>query len=229
MYGIKRVRVSGCEPTLNLEHLLPIIRMAVSDGYDYVLDTNGVHLTEDFLEAIKPLRDKVYIYMGLKGSTPELFEKTTTVEAKYWYNQLEALRLVVKHGFTLGVNVMANFTPPETLGPLFDTLRKISPILPACVDMKRCSYFMHNLARINRYELVKYKPADVNQQWNWLLMKHYEPSLIGHFQLRESRRAFERRDLESLQDNIEFHNGLKFVMLPRIPFEIPFADHALVK
>ena len=222
-YGVKRVRVSGCEPLLNPRHLFPIIRKAVKDGYDYVLDTNGLLLTEEFLLSIKPFRDKIYIYMGLKGSTPELFQEISTAEAKYWSRQIEALRLVVKHGFTLGVNVMANFTPPETLPSLFDTLYDVSPILPICVDMKYCTFFVHNTERIKNYGIQRYNANDVSSRWNWILIKYYEPTMIGHYQLRETSRAFERKELESLQQNIEWHNGLKFVALPKIQFTIPVA------
>jgi len=227
--GVQRVRVSGCEPLLNPKHLLSVIRMAISDGYDYVLDTNGLLLTEEFLASIKPFREKMYIYMGLKGSTPHLFQKITTAAAKFWYNQIEALRLVVKHGFTLGINVMANFTPPDTLGQLFHTLYQVSPILPVCVDMKYCTFFVHNTQRIKQYRLPMHNAREISEQWNWLLAKTYEPTLIYRFQLRETSRAFDREELQSIKDNIEWHNGLKFITLPKIPFEIPFADNVISK
>lgn len=226
-YGVKRVRVSGCEPLINPKHLLSVIRMSMSGGYDYVLDTNGLLLTEDFLAAIKPFRERIYIYMGLKGSTPQLFQKTTTADAKFWYNQIEALRLVVKHGFTLGINVMANFTPPDTLEYLFNTLCRVSPILPACVDMKYCTFFVHNTERIKQYGLPKFPAREISEQWNWMLSKAYEPTLIHRYQLRETSRAFDRQELQCIKDNVEWHNGLKFVTLPKIPFSIPFADNVI--
>jgi uncharacterized Fe-S cluster-containing radical SAM superfamily protein len=227
--NVKRVRVSGAEPLLNTQHLLPIIRMAVSDGYDYVLDTNGICLTEEFLCSIKPLRDHIYIYMGLKGANPDLFQTFTHAKAQYWYTQIEALRLVVKHGFTLGVNVMANFTPPESLNSLFNILYRVSPVLPVCVDMKYCTFFVHNTKRLKEYGIPRFPARDVSELWTWMLQKTYEPTLIHRYQLRETKRAFECGDLESLQANIEWHNGLKFVTLPKISFEIPFSDQIISK
>lgn len=223
--NLKRVRVSGCEPLINPKHLLRVIRMAVSDGYDYVLDTNALLLTEDFLASIKPYRNKIYIYMGLKGSNPQLFQKITTAESRFWYRQLEALRLIVKHGFTLGVNIMANFTPADTLQTLFRELYQISPILPMCVDMKKCTFFVHNTERIKRYGVVKYKSTNVNQQWNWILTKNYDPHLVEIFQVGETSRAFDNYELQIIYKNIEWHNGLKFINLPEISFSIPFSHN----
>ena len=226
-YDLKRVRVSGCEPLINTKHLLRVIRMAMSDGYDYVLDTNGLLLTDDFLASIKPFKRKIYIYMGLKGSTPELFQKITTAEAKFWYKQLEALRLIVKHGFTLGVNLMANFTPIDTSPKLFSELYKISPILPMCVDMKPCTFFVHNTVRIKKYGLVKYKSQEIRDYWNWILSKNYNPELVKVFQVRETSRAFDNYELQTIHKNIEWNNGLKFIKLPDIPFNIPFSQDRL--
>ena len=224
-HNLKRVRVSGCEPLLNPEHLLSVIRMAVSDGYNYVLDTNGLPLTEEFLYSIKPFKQQIYIYMGLKGSTPQLFEELTTAEARFWHRQLEALRLIVKHGFTLGVNLMANLTPPETLPSLFSTLHKISPILPMCADLKYCTFFVHNSRRMKRYGLTKYPAKNVSEQWDWILAKHYHPQLVEIFQVRETSRAFDNYEVQTIYKTIEWHNGLKFVKLPDIGFTIPFSDN----
>ena len=210
-----------------MKHLLRVIRMAMSDGYDYVLDTNGLLLTDDFLASIKPFKHKIYIYMGLKGSNPELFEKITTGDAKFWYRQLEALRLIVKHGFTLGVNLMANFTPTNTLPKLFSELYKISPILPMCVDMKKCTFFIHNTQRIKKYGVTKYKGAEVRDYWNWILSKNYDPHLVEIFQVGETSRAFDNYELQTIYKSIEWHNGLKFLKLPDIPFSIPFSHDRL--
>jgi len=221
--------VSGCEPLINERHLLRVIRLAISDGYDYVLDTNGLLLTEDFLASIKPYRDKIYIYMGLKGSTPQLFQDITTADAQFWYKQLEALRLVVKHGFTLGVNLIANVIPPETLPRLFQKLHQISPILPMTVDLKQCTFFIHNTERIKNYGLTLYKGSQVRDQWNWILSKNYDPQLVEVFQVKETSRAFDNYELQTIYKSIEWNNGLKFIRLPDIPFSIPFSDVRLSK
>jgi uncharacterized Fe-S cluster-containing radical SAM superfamily protein len=225
--NVKRMRVSGCEPLLNPAHLLSVIRMAVSDGYDYVLDTNGLLLDETFLTSIAPFRDKIYIYFGLKGSNAKIFRKLTTADSKYWYNQIETLRLVVKYGFTLGINIMANFTPLDTLPSLFKILHKVSPILPACVDMKKCEFFVHVSNRVKDYGICKYSSREVDDQWSWMLAKMYEPSLIHQYQIRETSRAFNKEELGDIQENVEWHQGLKFITLPKIPFQIPFADRII--
>jgi len=224
-YKLKRVRVSGSEPLINPKHLLSVIRMAISDGYDYVLDTNATLLTEDFLASIKPYRHKIYVYMGLKGSNPEQFEDLTTADSKFWFKQLEGLRLIVKHGFTLGVNLMANLTPPETLPQLFQELYQISPILPVCVDMKNCTFFPHIADRIKRYRVPMYPAKQVRQQWTWLLSKNYDPYIVEIFQVGETSKAFDNYELQTIYKTIEWHNGLKFVNLPEIPFSIPFSNN----
>lgn len=225
--NLLRVRVSGCEPLINKKHLLSVIRMAMADKYYYVLDTNGLLLNDEFLASIKPFRHRIYIYMGLKGSNPQLFQQLTTASGVYWYKQLEALRLIIKHGFTLGINVMANFTPPETLITLFKTLYNISPILPMCLDMKACTFFVHNSRRIKEYSVTKYSGKEVKQQWNWHLGKRYDQELIDIFQVAETSRAFDNYELQTIYKSVEWNNGLKFVKLPEIPFDIPFSKTPL--
>jgi uncharacterized Fe-S cluster-containing radical SAM superfamily protein len=229
VYNLRRVRVSGCEPLINERHLLRVIRLAMSDGYDYVLDTNGLLLTEDFLASIKPFKHKIYIYIGLKGSTPQLFQDITTADAQFWYKQLEALRLVVKHGFTLGVNLIANVIPSETLEQLRKKLYQISPILPMTVDLKQCTFFIHNTERMKRYGLTLYKGSQTRDQWNWILSKNYDPQLVDIFQVKETSRAFDNYELQTIYKSIEWNNGLKFIRLPDIPFSIPFSDVKLSK
>jgi len=201
--------------------------MAMSDRYYYVLDTNGLLLDDEFLTSIKPFRDRIYIYMGLKGSSPKMFQELTTAAGVFWYKQLEALRLIIKHGFTLGVNVMANFTPKEDLQKLFGILDKISPILPMCVDMKQCTFFVHNSRRIKQYDITKYSGAEVKQQWNWMLGKKYDPELVRLFQVGETSMAFDNYELQTIYKQVEWNNGLKFVKLPKIPFDIPFSAKPL--
>jgi len=229
IHRLNRIRVSGCEPLINETHLLRVIRHAISDNYDYVLDTNALLLTEDFLSSIKPYKHKIYIYVGLKGSTPQLFQDITTANSPFWYKQLEALRLIVKHGFTLGINLIANLTPPETIIPLFNELYKISPVLPMCVDMKQCTFFIHNTERIKHYGLKLYQGSEVRDRWSWILSKHYDPALVNIFQVKETSHAFDNYELQQIYKNIEWNNGLKFVRLPEIPFNIPFSDVKLSK
>lgn len=221
--GVERLRISGCEPLLNIGHTSSVMRMAMSENYCYVLDTNALLLDETFLKQMKPFADQLYIYVGLKGATPELFEQITRAPAKYWYKQIEGLRLIVKHGFTLGVNVIANLTPVKDMEFLLKTLYKASPILPLCVDMKECILFRHCLARIRNYGLQMFSPSMVKRTWDTLLEQRYgqATNLLEIFRQGQTEKAFDRYELKILQKHVEWKNDLKFVRLPDVPFSIP--------
>jgi len=228
-HNLRKLRVSGCETLLNERHIVKVIRQAMSDNFLFVLDTNGLLLTEDFLATIKPFRSRMYIYFGLKGSNPDFFQEVTKAEGRFWWKQLEAMRLIVKNGFTLGVNLIANLTSPSSLPTLFNRLYKISPILPMCVDMKPCTYFIHNTKRINRYDLRKFSPSLVKNVWDTMLSQKFgdDNNLVEMFQTGETAKAFDRYELKTLVKRIEYCDGLKFVKLPEIPFSIPCSKTSL--
>lgn len=225
--GIDKVRVSGCEPLINKRHVLKVIKIAMSERFCYVLDSNLLLLDEDFLKQIKPYADRIYIYAGLKGANPGLFQQITKGEAQYWWKQLEGLRLIVKHGFTLGVNVMANLTPAKALPTLLHELYKLSPILPLTVDMKLCTFFPHNTKRIKRYGISLISPRTVKQTWDTLLEQKYgaATNLLEIFRRGETNKAFDRYELKMLREHVIWNNGLKFVKLPDVPFRIPYCEN----
>jgi hypothetical protein len=221
--NLDKVRVSGCEPLINKAHILEVVKLAVTDGFKYVLDTNGLLLDEDFLNALEPYKANIYIYMGLKGANPCLFQKITKADKQYWKLQLEALRLVAKHNFTLGVNLIANFNPSNTLPKLFSTLYKICPVLPMTLDMKKCTFFTHNNRRVVQYGLKRYTSMEVKARWNAILEAHYgaDNTLLDLLHTGETQKAFDKPELKLIAQHVEWADGLKF--LHSLPFKVTVA------
>jgi uncharacterized Fe-S cluster-containing radical SAM superfamily protein len=189
MHHIKQVRISGCEPLINEEHLLKVIKWSVADKYQYVLDTNGTLLTEKFLDKLEPYKRNIYMYFGLKGATSEHFHNIAYADEKLWHKQIEALRMINRRGYTIGLNLMSNLTPPEILPDLFETLHHISPWLPAALDMKRMTYFPHIARRLKKLKAKLYKGIVTKTAWDKILAAEYDTF-----------------------PQIEYNNGLKFVV-----------------
>jgi uncharacterized Fe-S cluster-containing radical SAM superfamily protein len=184
------VRVSGCEPLLNKKHILRVVQLAVGDGYRYVLDTNGLLLDAQFLDELEPYKTNVHFYIGLKGANPEHFHLLTLQDKNLFFKQIEALKMITARKYTLGVNLMANLTPPSMLRNLFLRLYDVSPTLPLSLDMKYITFFAHVSRRMRHYNVQRYSGIQTKKAWQQILEEQYAPDELS---------------------NIIYDNGLKFV------------------
>jgi uncharacterized Fe-S cluster-containing radical SAM superfamily protein len=78
-FGVRKLRISGAEPTLGREHLLALLELVEESEFGtFILETNGVLLGTDetFVKQLKRFT-KPHIRISLKAGTPEGFEKRT--------------------------------------------------------------------------------------------------------------------------------------------------------
>jgi len=105
--NLRLVRVSGGEPTICKDHLLQLISLIPFDRL-FILETNGILLDEEYIKDLSQF-ENIYVRVSLKGVDEKSFEKITAVDAKYFNNQLNALRLLKKYEIRHGAAIMVDF------------------------------------------------------------------------------------------------------------------------
>ena len=83
-FGVKKLRISGAEPTLGREHLLSLLRYVEESEFGlFILETNGILFGADksYIKDVSRFT-KPHIRVSLKAGTPEGFEKRTGAKRK---------------------------------------------------------------------------------------------------------------------------------------------------
>lgn len=82
-FGVKKMRISGAEPTLGRRHLLALLKYVEESEFNlFILETNGILFGADnsYVKEIGKFT-KPHIRISLKAGTPEGFEKRTGANA----------------------------------------------------------------------------------------------------------------------------------------------------
>jgi len=176
--GLKCVRLSGGEPTLNKEHLLETVKLVTNAGYRYIFETNGLLLDKELVNSLISFQKKMYVYFSLKGDTPENFSELTCRLPKYWNRQLASLKLIIDSGFTTGINVMSDFLSRSNLINLIDTLQEINPYTPLAIDLKPTTIFPHVKNRLLERGLLQTRKKMSNKDLYQIFQENY-PNLLS--------------------------------------------------
>lgn len=83
--GVKKLRISGCEPTLCPEHLFSILDLVEETHFLFILETNGILLGEDpgYANKLKKYKN-IHIRISIKAGTKEGFEKRTGGKGEFY-------------------------------------------------------------------------------------------------------------------------------------------------
>ena len=98
---IKKLRLSGCEPTLGKEHLLAVLSYVKDSKYPlFILETNGMLLgvDRDYVKRLAGFKEKLYVRVSFKAATPEGFTQRTCAIGRYYELPFKALEYLLKEG-----------------------------------------------------------------------------------------------------------------------------------
>lgn len=106
---IKKLRVSGGEPTLGEKHLLELLDLVNQTDYFFILETNGILLGKDldFVLELKKYRN-LYIRVSLKAGTPEGFKMRTGAKPEFFELPFLAIRNLLNEGLYFRVASMSD-------------------------------------------------------------------------------------------------------------------------
>ena len=121
----KRLRISGGEPTLDRSHLEKVLEL-VPDGYEFILETNGILIGHDpaYAEMLSRFKN-LYVRVSLKGACEEEFSLLTGAVPEAFQYQLEALKHLVRYGVQTHPACIISFSTDERIMRLRKRLKAI--------------------------------------------------------------------------------------------------------
>jgi uncharacterized Fe-S cluster-containing radical SAM superfamily protein len=106
---IRKVRISGGEPTLAREHLLKLIDLISKSGMLFILETNGILLGRDPTLAAELSRyENLYVRISIKAGTEKGFQERTGALGKFFELPFRAVENASSHGLNFRVACMSD-------------------------------------------------------------------------------------------------------------------------
>ncbi len=128
---VKKLRVSGCEPTLGKEHLLQLLEHVKQSGYPFYLETNGILFGADinYVKKLSEFSKFIYVRVSFKAATPEGFTERTGAIGKYYELPFKALQCLLDEGIYARAAAMTDpkVMPTEERIILIESLNEIDP------------------------------------------------------------------------------------------------------
>lgn len=119
-------RISGCEPTIGMNHLLEVLKnfeKETGNKHPFLLETNGMILGHDekVAEEISRFRNMIQVRLSLKAGTREGLEKRTHIQGKFVDLPFRAINNLEKYEipYSLATIKDAKLMPPTERKILF--------------------------------------------------------------------------------------------------------------
>ena len=158
--GLRRVRISGAEPTLCPSHLLGVLELVHRNREDFdlfVIESNGVVLSQeqDLVEnlaryASTDTNTVGHIRLSIRGGLPQPFEEKTGCQGKFVdLPYIAAQRLWDANvSFHVAVVVDPRFTSEEEKQAIYDKLSDIDKSVREKVEEEYLDPYPHALVRL---------------------------------------------------------------------------------
>ena len=102
--GIRRLRISGNEPTLCKKHLLKVIDL-IPENYLFILETNGTLINRNFAKKLSKFPN-LHVRVSIKGIDEEQFEEVTKRSRNAWEQIFRGLNALENFGVSYHVAIM---------------------------------------------------------------------------------------------------------------------------
>lgn len=106
---VKKLRISGGEPTLGKLHLLELLDLVNETDFLFILETNGILLGNDldFVSKFKKYKN-LYIRVSLKGGTPQGFQQRTGAREEFFELPFLGIKNLLREGLNFRVACMSD-------------------------------------------------------------------------------------------------------------------------
>jgi uncharacterized Fe-S cluster-containing radical SAM superfamily protein len=106
---VKKLRISGGEPTLGKAHLVRILDLVDDTNFFFFLETNGILLGKEpeYVRALRKYRN-LYVRVCIKAGTPEGFEKRTGGKGEFYELPYLAVKNLKREGVYFRVASMSD-------------------------------------------------------------------------------------------------------------------------
>lgn len=148
---IKKLRISGGEPTLCREHLLGVLDLINQTDYHFILETNGILFgaDKDYVQALKDYKN-VHTRVSLKAGTGEGFQKRTGAIAKSYELPFLAIKNLMEAGVSFHVAAMTDpaLMPREEREEMIRMLSEIG--YADYFEEEECDPYPTSVERLNK-------------------------------------------------------------------------------
>lgn len=151
--GVDKLRVSGAEPTIGKQHLLPLLEHVERSEFSrFVLETNGILFgaDPDYVRSIAEFR-KPHVRLSLKAGTPEAFTRKTGARKESFELPFKAIRTLLDSQVSFHVAAMTadpRITTWEERQLLVERLAQIDPGLVRGLEEEVVDPYDTTLARL---------------------------------------------------------------------------------
>jgi len=126
--GIKKLRLSGCEPTIGREHLIRLLELVEKTDYLFILETNGILFGGDTSYTKDLSRfGNVHVRVSLKAGEPEGFEERTGAGQEFFELPYKAIEALKRHKVSFHVAAMTDsrVMPREERSKILSKLKEL--------------------------------------------------------------------------------------------------------
>lgn len=160
-FGVKKLRISGAEPTLGREHLIALLKLVEESEFGlFILETNGILFGADetYVRELSNFT-KPHIRLSLKAGTPEGFEKRTGAKKESFELPYLGIEYLKKAGMSFHVAAMTDrrVMSGEERKSLLKKLSEIDIDLATHLEEERIDPYETTLERL--------KKAGVQLKW----------------------------------------------------------------
>jgi len=155
--GIKKLRISGGEPTLCKNHLLGLLELVENTNYFFVLETNGMLIDKEYARDLSNFQN-IYIRVSLKAGTPKGFQKRTGALAEFYELPYKAIKYLLDNNVFMRVASMSDprIMPKEERAAMIRKLYEIDKKIVTSLEEELCDPYPHTKQRLE-YAGIKFK------------------------------------------------------------------------
>jgi len=129
---VSKLRISGCEPTIGMEHLLKVLEHVRASKYRlFILETNGIILGSNInhVKRLAEFKDRLYVRVSFKAATPEGFTARTGARGEFYELPFKALKHLLDEDIHARAAAMTDekVMPKEERKMLIQMLDEIDP------------------------------------------------------------------------------------------------------
>jgi len=152
-YRVKKLRISGAEPTLGKDHLLGLLGHVENSEFSiFILETNGIlfGIDKDYVKKISRFT-KPHVRVSLKAGTPEAFTKKTGAKPEAFDIPFQAIRNLLDYNVSFHVAAMSadpRITTHEERKGLIEKLAEIDTNLLVNLEEEVMDGYETTLARL---------------------------------------------------------------------------------
>lgn len=148
---VRNLRISGGEPTLCRDHLLPLLRLTSETGYTFILETNGMLFgyDESYVKELKKIKN-VHIRVSLKAGNGKGFEQRTGAQREFFMLPFQAIHNLKKNKVRFHVACMSDerLMPQDERGELLKHLSDVG--YDGYLEEERCDPYDTTIIRLEK-------------------------------------------------------------------------------